>query len=108
MSARTRILLGLAAAGLCVSAVVPAAAQASPTLNNGEIIVCNASSALERFSWPDHGNLSVILRPGNCSGWSPQGVANDVVNAYRQQSNGTMAFVGSKHFSDGQFLTWRI
>lgn len=110
MVSRTKIVLGLAAAGLSVSLLGPAAAEAAspPAPLAGSFTFCNASSAQEYVAFPYRGNLaSVIRNPGQCWSLGFHGISSDEAVAYRHV-NGTWLAVGTRYFNDAHVVKWSI
>lgn len=98
MAARIKALLGLTAAGLCASVLVPAAAQAQA--QSATFRFCNLSSAPEYVAFPYHGWFaSTVQNPGQCWTHSLTGQANDEAVGYRL-INGAWPAVATKYFGD--------
>lgn len=102
MGARTKALLGLTAAGILASTLVPSAAQAA----GANFRFCNVSGNIdphdEYVSFPYRGGFSsYTVSPGGC--WSAvlSGVASDEAVGYRNV-NGQWLAVATKYFSDNQ------
>lgn len=96
MAVRIKALLGLTAAGLCASVLVPAAAQAQ----TATFTFCNLSSAPEYVAFPYRGwYASTIQNPGHCWQHTLAGQANDEAVGYRL-INGAWPAVATKYFSD--------
>jgi hypothetical protein len=105
MGARMKTLIGLTAAGLCASALMPAVAQARPaTMNFG---FYNGSSAPEYVAFPYRGWWSsTIVNPGQTWQANLSGLDNDEAVGYRQV-NGQWLAVATKYFSDnGANIMW--
>jgi hypothetical protein len=96
MGVRIKSLLGLTAAGLFASVLIPTAAHADSVT----FIFCNASSSDEYVSFPYHGGFSSYVEsPGNCWRGVLSGVDNDEAVGYRLV-NGQWLAVVTKYFSD--------
>jgi hypothetical protein len=104
MGNRRRALLGLTAAGLFASALVPTAAQAEA---GAQFTFCNTSgnipSPTEEYVWfPQRGWSSPSVPSGRC--WGPvtlNGYGSEEVVGYRLV-NGQWLAVYEKWFSDSQ------
>ncbi|MCO5993312.1 hypothetical protein [Actinoallomurus rhizosphaericola] len=104
MSLRTKALLGLTAAAVGASALVPAAAQAA----TGRFTFCNISSARETVQFPQRGWLSsTIVDPGACWSYSFSGIDYEEAVATREV-NGAWPAVDTTWFHDSEFITWRV
>jgi hypothetical protein len=105
MGSRMKAVLGLTAAGVAASMLIPAAAQASAT-----VTFCNGSGAYEYFDVPPVGNLqgyrSVNLSPGRCVSASFNGPSRLAV-AYRQV-NGQWQAVATHTVSGSESFTWVV
>ena len=105
MGKRRRALLGLTAAGLFASALVPTAAQARA---GTQFTFCNISGSNEYVAFPQRGWIaSTVVSPGGC--WGPvtlSGYDNEEVVGYRQV-NGQWPAVYERWFSDN-LLTVRV
>jgi hypothetical protein len=104
MGARMKTLIGLTAAGLCASTLMPAVAQAQPAgINFG---FYNSSSAPEYVAFPYRGWFaSTVVNPGGTWRVGLTGLANDEAVGYRLV-NGQWLAVATKYFSDDGYITW--
>jgi hypothetical protein len=96
MGARRKALLGLTAAGLFGTVLVPTAAQAAGV----GFTFCNVSSADEYVAFPYHGWFSSYVEsPGNCWHTVLSGVNSDEAVGYRLV-NGQWLAVVTRYFTD--------
>ncbi|WP_329247721.1 hypothetical protein OG417_54030 [Actinoallomurus sp. NBC_01490] len=100
MSARIKAALGLTAAGIFASVLVPSAAHAAGV----NFRFCNVSGNInphdEYVSFPYRGWFSSTIQPpGGCWSANLTGVASDEAVGYRN-INGQWLAVATKYFSD--------
>jgi hypothetical protein len=96
MGVRIKALLGLTAAGVAASTLVPATAEAA----GAGFTFCNVSSAPEYVAFPYRGWFaSYVEDPGHCWHASLSGVSSDEAVGYRLV-NGQWLAVLTRYFSD--------
>jgi hypothetical protein len=96
MGFRIKALLGLTAAGIAASTLMPAAAQA----DTANFTFCNVSSAPEYVAFPYRGwSSSYVENPGQCWHAKLSGLSSDEAVGYRLV-NGYWLAVYTRYFSD--------
>jgi hypothetical protein len=100
LGTRSKALLGLTAAGIFASVLVPSAAHAAGT----DFRFCNVSGNIdphdEYVAFPNRGWFaSTVVGPGGCWSTVLSGLDNDQVVGYRN-INGQWPAVATKYFSD--------
>jgi hypothetical protein len=100
MGARTKALLGITAAGVFASALLPATAHADGVAFRFCNVSGNINPSDEYVAFPYRGWFSsYVVSPGNC--WSAvlSGQPNDEAVGYRNV-NGQWLAVATRYFSD--------
>ena len=105
MTARSRIVLGFAAAALSAASLVPSSAEAATT--PGSFTFCNATFAREFVSFPFDGAKSDVLYGGECWSTHRPGHRYEQVVAHRYL-DGHWSVVATTAIDDDARVRWVV
>ena len=108
MPSRSKIVIGLAAAAVSLSALVPAAQAAAAPKPTGHLKFCNVSHAYEYIEFPARHTTTVAFPPGGpCHTVDLYGGGQEQIVAHRHV-NGLWPAVATRWISDNGNTTWRV